>query len=222
MGEAVKRDYRSQLRAEQARATRRSIVSSAAQLFSANGYGATTIDAVAAAAGVSRKTVFTAVGGKLELLKTALDWAVAGDDEPVSLADRASIGQLLDEDDPEALLAGWARLLAAIDARVAPLFQALEVAASADAEAAELLTRSQRDRSAGARAIVERLCTLGALTAELTVAQAVDVAWLATDPILYDRMVRIRGWSATRFAQWLGRTLSRHLLAPDSARRPAT
>ena len=31
---------------------------------------------------MSRKTVFTAVGGKLDLLKTALDWAVAGDDRP--------------------------------------------------------------------------------------------------------------------------------------------
>ena len=222
MGESVNRDYRSKLRAAQARETRRSIVSAAAELFSTNGFGATTIDAVAAAAGVSRKTVFTAVGGKLALLKTALDWAVAGDDEPVSLAERPSIRRLLDGDDPEELVGGWAALLAGIDVRAASLFRALEVAAGIDPEAAALLERSQRDRSAGARAIVERLRALGALRADLTVAEAVDVAWLATDPALYDRLVRIRGWSADRFADWLGRTLAQQLVAPERARHPTT
>ena len=61
---------------------------------------------IADAAGVSRKTVFTAVGGKLELLKTALDWAVAGDDRPVALADRRAMQQVLEERDPTALIAG--------------------------------------------------------------------------------------------------------------------
>ena len=51
---SVKRDYRSELRTAQARQTRRSIVSEAARLFVEDGYGATTIDAVAEAAGVSR------------------------------------------------------------------------------------------------------------------------------------------------------------------------
>ena len=94
MSVSVKRDYRSELRTAQARETRRSIVSAASRLLVENGYGATTIDAIADAAGVSRKTVFTAVGGKLELLKTALDWAVAGDDRPVALADRRAMQQV--------------------------------------------------------------------------------------------------------------------------------
>ena len=52
------RSYTSQLRADQAIQTRRRIVDAAAELFAERGYAATTIDAVAAAAGVSRKTVF--------------------------------------------------------------------------------------------------------------------------------------------------------------------
>ena len=47
MADDVKRDYRSALRSEQARATRRAIVAAASQLFVENGYGATTIDAIA-------------------------------------------------------------------------------------------------------------------------------------------------------------------------------
>ena len=130
---SVKRDYRSELRTAQARQTRRSIVSEAARLFVEDGYGATTIDAVAEAACVSRKTVFTAVGGKFELLKAALDSAVAGDDQPVALADRPAMRRLLAQGDPRALITDWARILVEIDARVARLFQALEGAAGLDA-----------------------------------------------------------------------------------------
>src|SRR3954468_11878477 len=129
MSHAVKRDYRSELRAAQARETRRSIVVAATRLFAEEGYGATTIDAVAESAGVSRKTVFTAVGGKGDLLKTALDWAVAGDDRPVPVADRPEMRELLAMDDPVALLTTWARVMVAIDVRVAGLFRVLEVAA---------------------------------------------------------------------------------------------
>ena len=213
MVDAVKRHYRSELRTSQARETRRSIVAAATQLFTEQGYGATTIDAVADAAGVSRKTVFTAVGGKVELLKVALDWAVAGDDRPVALAERAELRQLFEQPDPAALVTGWARVLAAIDARVAPLFQALEVAAGIDSEAKELLEQSQHQRLAAARLLVERLRALGALTNDLTESEAVDLAWLATDGALFDRLVRVRGWSTDRFAEWLAHNLLTQLVA---------
>ena len=69
MTTARKRVYTSELRDAQARATRRQVVAAAGDLFAREGYGATTIAAVADAAGVSRKTVFSAVGGKVELIK---------------------------------------------------------------------------------------------------------------------------------------------------------
>lgn len=110
MVDPVKRDYRSALRAAQADDTRRAIVNAAAELFTADGYGATTIDAIAGASGVSRKTVFSAVGGKVALLKTALDWAVAGDDRPVALSDRPAFQDLFALEDPRRLLRDWVRL----------------------------------------------------------------------------------------------------------------
>ena len=164
MAENVKRDYRSELRTAHAQETRRSIIEAASRLFVEHGYGATTVDAIAEAAGVSRKTVFTAVGGKLELLKVALDWAVAGDDQPIALQDRGAIRRLLEQDDPRTLLEAWAHVLVEIDARVAPLFQALEVAAGMDAAARELVEQSRRQRLDGARTVVERLADLDALS----------------------------------------------------------
>jgi AcrR family transcriptional regulator len=214
MSESVKRDYRSELRASQAADTRRSIVSAAARSFVAAGYGATTIDAVAEAAGVSRKTVFTSVGGKVELLKTALDWAVAGDDRAVALADRPEMRGLLALDDPVELITGWVRVMVAIDVRVAGLFVALAVAADSDDEARRLLEEYQHQRLVGARHVVKRLVGLDALGGDLSRADAVDVAWLATDPVLFDRFVGIRGWTVARFEAWLARTLTAQLLNP--------
>lgn len=212
MTDSVKRRYSSQLRAAQAGQTRRRIVEVAQRLFVEEGYAATTIDAVAAAAGVSRKTVFSSVGGKVDLLRLAMEWAVAGDDEPVTLTDRDEMRALLAGTDAATLLRSWAGVITAIDARTARLFAALEVAAGADAEARELAARFERQRLDGARRIVDRLTQLGALDRALKRAEAADIAWLSTDPLLYDRLVRVRGWSSKRFSAWLAESLCRQLL----------
>ncbi|HJQ41949.1 MAG TPA: helix-turn-helix domain-containing protein, partial [Jatrophihabitantaceae bacterium] len=107
MTETVKRTYSSALRAEQARATRRAIVAAAAELFVRDGYGATTVDAIARAAGVSRKTVFTSVGGKVEALKLARDWAIVGDDEPIPMLERPAIKAAYAEKDARKVIAAY-------------------------------------------------------------------------------------------------------------------
>ena len=213
MTASVKRDYRSELRAAQALQTRRSIVAAASKLFVEDGYGATTIDAVAVAAGVSRKTVFTAVGGKLDLLKVALDWAVAGDDRPVAVADRGEMRQIMAEDDAVVLLRGCARVIVAITGRAAGLARALEVAAGIDPAACDLVEQARRHRLDDARMVVGRLRALGALTIDLTYDEAVDLVWLATDPVLFDRLVRVRGWSRRRFEKWLSQYLIGQLIS---------
>lgn len=212
MPDSVKRDYRSELRAAQAQQTRRSIVAAATRLFVGAGYGATTIDAVADAAGVSRKTVFTAVGGKLDLLKLALDWAVAGDDQAVALSDRAAIRRWMDQADPRQVLDGLAGMLAEIGARVGALYGALEVAAGIDPAARELAEELQRRRLDDARKVVGPLRDMKALATDITYQEAVDLVWLAMDPALFDRLVRVRRWSTSRFKQWLASTLCRQLL----------
>jgi AcrR family transcriptional regulator len=212
MPDAVKRDYRSELRAAQAQETRRSIVAAATRLFVGDGYGATTIEAVAEAAGVSRKTVFTAVGGKLDLLKLALDWAVAGDDQAAALADRAAFRGWMDQADPRQVLDGFTGMLAEIGARVGPLYGALEGAAGIDPAARELAEESQRRRLDDARKVVRRLRDMKALTTDITYQEAVDLVWLAMDPGLFDRLVRVRRWSTSRFKEWLASMLGRQLL----------
>jgi hypothetical protein len=95
--------------------------------------------------------------------------------------------------------------------------RALEVAAGADAEAQNLVDELQRQRLSGARAIVRRLVALQALRPGFRRDEAADIAWLATDPVLYDRLVRVRGWSANRFERWLAQSLCSQLLTTKSA-----
>src|SRR5580693_10309584 len=92
--------YVSEVSDEQARRTRRAIVAAAHDLFLAQGYAATTIDGIAEAAHVSRRTVFNSAGGKAALLKLALDWAIVGDDESIAMADRPAVKAILAESDP--------------------------------------------------------------------------------------------------------------------------
>src|SRR3954469_14175605 len=134
----AQRPYRSTLREDQARATRRVVVTAARDLFVELGWSRTTIDAVAARAAVSRKTVFTSVGSKAALLKLALDWALVGDDEPVPLSARQVIAELEQLTDPRALVARWARFVAELEERTAPLAHVLVVAADVDPEAAQV------------------------------------------------------------------------------------
>ena len=141
--------YRSTLREEQARATQRVVVSAARDLFVELGWSRTSIDAVAARAEVSRRTVFTSVGGKAALLKLALDWALVGDDEPVPMSERPVIAEMERLTDPRALVARWAQFVAELEERAAPLAAVLVVAADVDPVAAAVHAESERNPARG-------------------------------------------------------------------------
>ena len=108
-------------RAEKTRLTRRRIVAAAADLFLDQGYGATTLDQVAARAGVAVQTVYFHFGNKATLLKEALDVAAVGDDEPVALLDRPWLEELTAEPDPVRVIELWTNGGREILERVAPL-----------------------------------------------------------------------------------------------------
>src|SRR5207248_847825 len=64
-------------------------------LFLARGYSAATMQAIAKAAGVTIPTVELAFASKPRLLKAAIDVAIAGDDQPVPMLERAWAAQAL-------------------------------------------------------------------------------------------------------------------------------
>jgi AcrR family transcriptional regulator len=215
MSEPVKKPYDSTLRAAQARATRRAIVAAAARLFTERGYGATTVDAIAAAAGVSRKTVFTSVGGKTEALKLALDWAIVGDDEPVPMLERPHITAMQNEPDARRILASYARHVRQTATRTAPLHQVVQAAAGLDADIRALAENGRAQRIRGMRAIAQILTDRGALKPDLTSTEAADILWLLNDPGVYHRLVIEQKWDPDRYQDWLADALISLLIPPS-------
>src|SRR5512132_461830 len=99
--------------------TRRKIVTAASELFVAEGYHATTLEQIAARAGVAVQTVYFHFGNKRSVLKEAVDVASVGDDEPVPLLDRPWMRALRAETDPVRIVDGWVAASRAILERVA-------------------------------------------------------------------------------------------------------
>lgn len=208
------RRYASELRDEQARRTRRAIVAAARELFLGQGYAATTIDAIAEAAHVSRRTVFNSAGGKVMLLKLAMEWAIVGDDEPVPLADRAGVKAILAESDPRRALALWAQTVVDVASRVAPISEVLVAAADVDPAAARLLSELASNRMLGATEFVRYLTSLGGVRDDISEQQAADLCWSLMDGHLYRLLVTQRGWTAASLARWLADSLAATLLGP--------
>ncbi len=206
------RRYASEVRDEQARRTRRAIVTAARDLFMAQGYAATTIDGIAVAAHVSRRTVFNSVGGKAALLKLALDWAIAGDDEPVAMADRPAVRAIQAEPDPRQALLLWVQTVTEVAARIAPIGQVLIAAADVDPAAAEMLAEAGRNRLQGATFFIRYIASLDGLAEGLTEQRAAELCWALMDGHFYRLLVAQRGWSPAEFTRWLFDSLAAALL----------
>src|ERR1700709_1237890 len=84
----VKRPYDATGRRERARARRLAVVMAARDLFERDGFRATTITAIAARAGGAPASLYQGFGSKAALAKAVFDLVLAGDDEPVPVAER--------------------------------------------------------------------------------------------------------------------------------------
>jgi AcrR family transcriptional regulator len=208
-----KSSYRSPLRAEQAAATCRRVLDTATRLFIEQGYAATSIDAIAEAAGVGRSTVFTAAGGKPWLLKTAYDRAVAGDDEPIPLVQRPFARALSAMTDPVQIVARYAGFVAEAAQRVSAIYDVVRSAADGDDGVRQLWNEIQQQLLTGAGYVADLLDGKHALRAGLSIGHARDIIAVYNDPGLHHQLVGNRHWSHDQYRSWLTRTLSLELLA---------
>jgi AcrR family transcriptional regulator len=209
---ARKQPYRSELRAQQAAATRQLVLDAATALFVERGYAATSIDLIADTAGVGRSTVFSAAGGKPWLLKTAYDRAIVGDDEQVPLVRRPQIQRLFALTDPAEIVEGYVAVLSDAVQRVSRMYEVVRSAAGLDSEVHELWTDISDQRLEGANIIATLLQKKRGLRKGLTSAAARDLIWIYNDPGMHYALVEVRGWSQRRFHAWLLDTFNHQLL----------
>lgn len=216
------RSYRSPLREQAARRTRRTILAAAHELFVANGYGATSVDAIAERAGVSKPTVFSALGNKATVFKEVRDVAMAGDDEPIPVLQRPAYVELIAEPDAYRTVRLLARNTTALLSRYAEIDEVLHGAADSDSDLRQLWTTSETQRLRAAGFYVNNVAGKAPLKAGLDTEAAADLVWLLIAPTHYHRLVHARGWSQARFEQWLGDILTYHLLPPRPNRKNPT
>jgi AcrR family transcriptional regulator len=207
-----RRPYDSPLRRGQAAATRATIIAAATRLFIEHGYGATSIEDIAREAGVSRATVFTAVGSKSALLKTAYDVALVGDDEPVPMPQRPWAQGVRRATTVPDMLETYADLVVLVSGRIGAITEAIRGAAAADPDARDVLAKIEEERLVGARNIVAMAGERGGIRPGLDAAVAADRVWILNDPGLYVRLVERRGWAPAIFRDWLARNLRFQLL----------
>ena len=209
---APARRYRSALREDQARRTRRRVREAATAVFLDRGYAGTTMRAVAAEAGVSVPTVEMLFGTKSRLLKAAIDVAVAGDDEPVAVLDRPWAQAAEDARSLDEFLSLVAAALTAAQRRSAGLVLAVFEGSSRDAELEALRDQMAAQREATAAWIVRGLTRIARLRRGCGADEAVDVVWLLMDPAVFVRLTRQRQWSVARYRRWIAGALAGLLL----------
>jgi AcrR family transcriptional regulator len=186
------------------------VCAAAHRLFASKGYLSTTIEDIAAEAGVARPTVFTAVGPKPVILRHVVDRALAGDDAPVPIAERSWWREAIEEPDPVGSIQLYARNMCRISGRAGLVLRALETAASIDADAAEVWARFQHQRRVGLNefAVALRKKTGAPRYDEDTIT---DTMWTLA-PDAYLRLVHDAGWPVERFEAWLADLLQRMFL----------
>lgn len=211
-----RRVYSSPLRRRQADDTRAAVLRAARELFLAQGYGATTVDQVAARAGVSKPTVFSAVGNKQTLLKVVRDVAMAGDDEPVSVSDRPAAETVHAEPDQDRAIELSAAAIMDISRRYAAIDRVLYGAAAAGEDGLRALWKtSEEQRMVGARHWMVTLVGKRPPPEGFDLDSAVEQLWLLMAAEPYLRLIDGLGWSHERVEVWFAARLRDLLRRPD-------
>ncbi len=215
MTRAVKRRrYDSSSRREAATLTRQSIINTARRMFLDKGYAATTMPAIAKAAGVALDTVYATVGKKPALFRLLIEMAISGSDAAVPAEEREYVQAIRAEPDAARKLRIYAAALCSIQERLAPLFGVLQGAAPIDPELAALWQGISQRRAQNMRLFAADLAATGRLRPHLLLAKAADIIWSMNSPEFYLLLVQQRGWSSKEFEDWLARAWIQLLLEP--------
>ena len=198
----VKRSYDASRRQAAARENRRAILAAATRLFVDPGYAGARMSDVADAAGVSVPTVAAHFGSKKGLLSAVLDVSIAGDDEPVPMAERSFVEEINALPTARQKLERYAVELAQTFARVVDVQLALEHAAIVDADAAAILAKNDEEQLHAMTMFAAGLMATGEVRAGLGSDQVVSVLVLAMAVRNYDWLVRQRGFSIDDYVQW--------------------
>lgn len=213
-----KRRYRSSLREQQARSTRKAILAAARKLFAEDGWE-TPISAIAREASVSKETVYAAFGTKPAILEQLIAATLRGDDEETPLIDQPERLAILADSDPRSQIRRFSTDIASLLARVAPLVDVVRSAARANPDSTALYEKLHLGRRENLQKLVVAIAGHGLLRQGLDQNSAVATVWRLASPELFLLVTRTEGVSQTEYAAWLADMLEVSLLEPEPPSR---
>ena len=217
MVKAVKthRTYNGTLRQEQAQMTRGRILDAARRLLMNGTYSSVTMEDIAGEARVSYQTVYAIFGTKLRLAQVLIETGFPHVAEALKLFD-----ELDPSSDPEPALRTAARVSRLIYELCADLLRFMRESGDPG-----LLTRYREREEQRLSGMIQygvsaQLESSGRLRAGISASEAMAVIWALCGPDQYIQLVFDRGWTPSRYEQWLGDTLISSLLQPAKRARP--
>ena len=198
------------LREERADVTRRRIAMAALVLFERDGYGATTMRAIAKEAGVAVQTVYAVYRSKAGILDALTEGVIhdpAADTLFISAMEEPAAARRLRQ---------FAHSIRRRWENGATIVSVHRDAAVTDPAIREGVGRTLARRRAGLAALASALEP--DLGSGITASKAAAILDALTMPEVWTELVGVHGWTADEYEAWLGRTLAQQLLgAPDEA-----
>lgn len=194
MAKVKRRSYRSERRRGQAEETRSRILAAARDLFLTRGYGATTIEALAGAAGVAAQTVYAAFASKRGILMALLD-QMARDADP----ERLTAALAREAGNPRAQLRARIAFSTRFFAGGIDLIEIARTVSGAEPDLAAMWTEGEDRRYRAIATVVADWQRAGALKPGMTKRAAIDLFWALGGPDTFRLLVIERGWSRRHF-----------------------
>jgi AcrR family transcriptional regulator len=206
--------YDNRQRQEASRSTRARIMAAAKTSFIERGFGATTIRQIADDAEVSQETIYKTFGGKAALLKAVYDVSLAGDDNPIPLAERPEAIAVRNAKSPAEAATTYAELAQLISSRIDPLLRVLLGSRDTDQALSEFARTTEKERHIGSSFYVRQWAQTGWLRDDITIDHAIDTVWALNSPqprwLLLDH-----GWTEAHHTHWLATLIHRSIFKDD-------
>ena len=203
----------SPLRQAQIRQTEDRIIAAATELFLAEGYVATTLEAIARRAQVGARTVYVRFGTKAALFKRVVDVAIVGDTLPIDVLSRDWAQAAVTAPTAAERIAAGAAIGRQIMERTGALFAVAQQAAAVEPLIAGFWQQG-REQSRHAQAVFwTRMAEDGLLDPRVDLAWVIDTASILGSAETYLVITRMLGWDLDEYENWLVTTTAR-LSAP--------
>ena len=190
--------------------TRLRILDAASRLFVDRGYGNVRMDDIAKAAGVAYQTVYSVFGTKLAVAEGVI-WSSFETEGIFQLMARGR-----ESGDLEVGIRTGAQIARRLNERFAEIVRFMRESGDP-----ALLAEYHKIESLRFDQIRSQVTVVlegsGRLSGLVSPAEALGVIWAMCGTDLYNQLVVVRGWTPTRYEEWLGEALVNMLLQPTSS-----